>query len=256
MPKDNLTETAYQHLQQQILSGVLRAGNVVSESGVAKELGISRTPVGQAIKQLVQEGLVEQIPRFGTIVREIDWREIEELYELREALESYAASRAAEKISPAQIAQLDLLCARIEQIAHQLESQPIVVLEDEMLQEFLAADMAFHLLVIRASGNQRILKTIRETRTISHIFRIRRQRHDWKIVRRAFDDHVRILDAMKRRDSNAAGEQMAEHIRASKNATLELIRSHQRDVKLNTTMFRELPEKLVEALHRLEDDVL
>jgi DNA-binding GntR family transcriptional regulator len=254
MKQDSLTKTAYNHLQQQILSGELAAGSIISESRLASELGFSRTPVGEAIQQLVHEGLVEQIPRYGTVVREIDRREIEELYELREALESYAAARAAERITQPQIAQLKLLCARIEQIAKELEAEHAEALIGEMLQSFLAADMAFHILVVRASGNERILKAIRETRTISQIFRIRRQRHDLDLVYRACDHHGRILRALQQRDGQAAAAHMAEHIRTSKNETLASIREQRKETELNPAFYRELPGKLAEELRRLEDE--
>jgi DNA-binding GntR family transcriptional regulator len=254
MAKDSLTDTAYKHLQEQILRGDLPAGSVLSESRLAKELGVSRTPVGDAIKQLVQEGLVEQIPRYGTIVREIDWNEIEELYELREALESYAASRAAERITAPQIAQLRLLCERIEGLARELEQQNVTSLEGESLLNFLAADLAFHLLIVRASGNHRILRTIRETRTISQIFRIRRQQHDLKTVRSACSDHQRIVDALERQDPAAAAEAVAEHIRESKNQSLKWLRDHRKGPGLAASLYPSLPESLVEELRRLEDE--
>src|SRR5262245_15044729 len=92
-----LVQRAYEHIQEAILSGHLPAGSVVSEAVLAKSLGISRTPVGEAIRQLAREGLVQQVPRYGTIVKPIDRRELIELYEMRAALESYAAARAAEK---------------------------------------------------------------------------------------------------------------------------------------------------------------
>src|SRR5690349_13215528 len=95
----SLAQKAYEHLQEGVLSGRLRSGTVISEAALAKELGISRTPVGEAIRQLVREGLVEQVPRYGTIVRSIDRQELTDLYEMREALESFAAAKAAEHIT-------------------------------------------------------------------------------------------------------------------------------------------------------------
>src|SRR5438105_3197888 len=86
MLRTSLAQKAYEHLQEGIFSGRLRAGTVISEEALAKELGISRTPVGEAIRQLAGEGLVEQVPRYGTIVKPLDRRELQELYEIRDAL--------------------------------------------------------------------------------------------------------------------------------------------------------------------------
>ena len=90
-----LTHQAYQHIQAEILAGRFAAGTLISETRIAEELGISRTPVGEAIRTLASEGWVEQQPRRGTIVRSFSRREIIELYELREALETFAAGKAA-----------------------------------------------------------------------------------------------------------------------------------------------------------------
>ena len=91
-----LTHRAYQHIQSEILAGKLSAGTQISETRIAEQLGISRTPVGEAIRTLAAEGWVEQQPRRGTVVRSFSRREIIELYELREALETFAARKAAD----------------------------------------------------------------------------------------------------------------------------------------------------------------
>ena len=70
----SLSQRAYQHIQREIVSGQLEPGSVISETLLAKQLGISRTPVGEAIRKLAQEGLVEQVPRYGTIVCDLERR--------------------------------------------------------------------------------------------------------------------------------------------------------------------------------------
>ena len=74
---------------------------MLSELAVAKELGISRTPVREAFRDFEQEGVLEQVPRFGTRVKALDRRDLVELYELREALEPYAVAQAAGRLSDA-----------------------------------------------------------------------------------------------------------------------------------------------------------
>src|SRR6201995_3075492 len=82
-----LREQAYKHIHGKLLAGELPAGHVLSEHSLAREIGISRTPVREAIQRLEQEGVLEQIPRYGTVVRRPERRDLEELYQLREALE-------------------------------------------------------------------------------------------------------------------------------------------------------------------------
>jgi len=248
-----LTQKAYEHLHQGILGGMFAPGTVVSEAMLAGQLGISRTPVREAIRQLAIEGLVEQVPRYGTIVRSIDRRAIIELYEMREALESYAVCRAAECMSEPQLARLDALCTVLRQVGNRAQKLGLTELDDDLLRRFLAADMAFHLLIIRATDNSRIMKVIKETRTISRIFRMRRQRHNLEIVERAHESHSRIVDALRKRDSESARLLMLEHIQTSKRQTVE-----QYDTELLThekmqDIHFDLPADLQEELQLIEE---
>jgi DNA-binding GntR family transcriptional regulator len=248
----SLSQRAYQHIQREIVSGQLEPGSVISETLLAKQLGISRTPVGEAIRKLAQEGLVEQVPRYGTIVCEIDQRKILELYELREALEPYAARQAAPRMTGSELAQLRLLCATIEEISEELCASEMDALDDEMLRRFLAADMTFHLLIIRSAGNRLILDTVRDTRTISQIFRTRRNVHDRSLVLEARRDHEAILAALEAGDGEAAAERLLQHVRASKEKTLRYLQSRQELSGLNQALTVELPSVVREELERLE----
>lgn len=139
MTTASLTQTVYRHLQDQLISGNLLTGSLVSEKKLAAELGVSRTPVGNAIKRLVAEGLMEQVPRYGTIVKAATRRDIEENYELREAIEPYAVRKAAGRITKPQLEQLSVLCRAIQELVEELDSTDAVVLEGDSLQSFFAA---------------------------------------------------------------------------------------------------------------------
>ena len=188
---------------------------------------MSRTPVGEAIRQLAIEGLVHQVPRYGTIVRAIEPRDIEELYEMREALESFAAAKAARRITSLHLAQLDVLCTSIEASSEDFPGEVKTRLDLPTLQRFLAADLTFHLLIVKAAGNQRILNTIQETRTMSQIFRMSRHEPDKYTIDRASQMHRKILHALASGDAAEASLQMAEHIRASREETLAYLAKEQ-----------------------------
>lgn len=252
MTQSSLTHRAYVLLQERILSGELAPGSLVSENRLAKEMGISRTPVGEAIRQLAQEGYVRQVPRYGTIVRSIEPKDIEELYEMREALESFAAAKAARRITSLQLAQLEVLCSTIEKIAE--EPQNNAALDIPALRRFLTADLTFHLLIVKAAGNQRLLNTIRETRTMSQIFRLRRHEPDNSVVKRASQMHRRILTALSQNDSAAASEYMAEHIRASREDTLAYLAKEQQRNHTDVASLLELPDEVRLELTRIEED--
>ena len=156
----SLRDRAYRHLREKMLAGELAPGMRVSEEALAEEIGISRTPMREAFKQLASEGALEAVPRVGTIVRTPGRREVEELYELREALEGYAVERAAERISPRGIEGLTRLLDEIGAVGGELKSGGKRALEGALLRRFLAADMGFHLRLIEAAGNRRISKSV------------------------------------------------------------------------------------------------
>ena len=90
-----MREVAYHHIQRKISTRELRAGEPVSDVTISKELGISRTPAREAIRQLVSEGLLESVPGRGVVVITLDRDDIRELFEMREALEGLAARTVA-----------------------------------------------------------------------------------------------------------------------------------------------------------------
>jgi len=248
-----LTKKAYRHLLLQLSSGHLQAGTVVSEMKIADELGISRTPVGQAIRQLVSEGLMEQLPRYGTMVKEITKQDIKDLYELREAMEPYAANNAAKRITPPQLEQLAILCRSIEHLAEALGSNKVDALEGRSLQEFLSADLAFHLYILRAAENKRMLKIAKESRFVSRVFHMRRMRHDIAIVLAANEFHNRILSALRAGDGAAAAKHSLEHIRRSKQETLAFFDQQQEATwAFDSSLDLELSDGIREEFARIE----
>jgi len=255
MGANSLSQRAYKLLHDQITSGEFPAGRVLSENRLAEEFGISRTPIGEAIRQLVQEGLLEQVPRFGTVVRQIHESEMQDLFEMREALEGYAAFRAATRISPLQIAQLKLLGKELEAVADDVHRRGVGSLDQGQLNRFLAADMAFHYLVICAAGNGQIAKAVQQTRAILNIFRVRRRRHDEPLIRRVRNHHDRIVIALAEADSDEAKRAMLEHLEASKRETLDYMREHAGTTERNPVLTLQLPCDLKQKLAELESSV-
>ena len=256
MPVESLSTRAYRHLRDEIFSGRLRGGTVVSEAAIAKSLKMSRTPVGDAIRQLVREGLVDQVPRYGTVVREVDRAELIELYEVREALESYAASKVASRPDSAVIQRLDSLCdvidslvARVSEASAQAHDQ----LDDVTLRDFLAADMAFHLTIVQAAGNRRILDFVTMSRSISRVFKTRRTRHELRVLVQAGEHHRRIAAAIRSGDPRAASAAMLDHIHLSKQQTLESLDQERTRGDLG---HMELPSEIRDELEQIEQTMI
>ncbi len=232
------------------MTGELPAGAVVSEAAFAKSLGISRTPVGEAIRQLAREGFVRQVPRYGTIVKPIDRQELIDLYEMREALESFAASRAAQRSNPDLIARLSQFCQIMQNIGQELCESKAKELSTHALQRFLAADMAFHMTIIEAAGNGRLMEAVRTMRTLSRIFRMRRTEHDQRLVSHANEFHQKILSALSSGDQETARRTMAEHIHAGQ---VESVGYIDRMATRGPATLYELPKELMKELDALEN---
>lgn len=252
MSEQSLRQRAYEFIHNQILSGDLPAGSRVSEQSLAKEIGISRTPVREAIRLLEIEGLVEPVSRFGTIVRSPQRHELVELFELREALESYAVSQAAQKIAAEDLETLGKLCDEIGRLVGELEQSKQPSLDADQLQRFLAADLGFHLRLMQAAGNGKIMKIIGESRVMMRIFGTRRQEHDLSVLRETHRFHQSILDAVRRGDGEAARRQMADHIRTSQRETLASFDRQTASQSAVPPIPLRMPPDLVAALARIE----
>ncbi|WP_287370368.1 GntR family transcriptional regulator [Oceanithermus sp.] len=140
-------EAAYERLKRRILEGVLRPGARLSEPALAQALGVSRTPVREALQRLAQEGLVELRPGRGARVRVLSPREVEEVYEVRALIEGEAAARAAGRCDEAGLHRLEAALDALE------TADP----DDYAAQ--IAADERFHALLVAAGGN-RVLEQV------------------------------------------------------------------------------------------------
>ncbi|GAA4434578.1 GntR family transcriptional regulator [Bremerella cremea] len=256
MEKIPRRQQAYNYIQERILSGDLPGGSQISELAMAKEIGMSRMPIREAIRQLEVEGLVRQVPRFGTIVHSLDRSEMAELYEVREALESHAAESVAEYLSNEDKQILLLLCQKLMEIARELKASGEKTFSPKQLQSFLAADMGFHMIILRASGNRRMIKIVSDLRVLSRIFTAKREPHNLKIVASVYRFHRRILRALRKADGEAARHWMKEHIRESRRLALESFDRRQAMGEARNAIPLALPQDLLEEINRIEANEL
>ena len=216
-----LRDEAYGQIRQKMILGQLPAGSELSEPMLAEMLGISRTPVREALQQLEVEGLVERTPRRGTVVRVPEKQDIVDLYELREALESHAVMLAASRRSPEDLVKLQSLCSEMKNVADAFEKSGDAVLTGELMRRFLASDMGFHMLLIRSTGNRHLMKIVGDSHVMSRLFGTARQEHSLKIVQTAYRVHSDILKAVENSDCAKARELMILHIEQSLHESLE-----------------------------------
>ncbi|TRW96006.1 GntR family transcriptional regulator [Paracoccus sp. M683] len=147
LPRSDLVSQVGAALTDAVLSGRIEPGQRIPESVIAREMGISRAPVREAARQLESAGLLVAIPNRGFFVREINARAMDDLYELRLAIESAAIVRLASQAGDRGMPRLRACLKRLHDTAD----------EDAPQAQVAAADLAFHRAICEASGNERLL---------------------------------------------------------------------------------------------------
>lgn len=202
---ENLSARAYNQIKNLILCNEIMPGQKLHHQQLGERLGVSRTPVREALTRLVQEGYVSFLPNRGFTCKEIRMQEAEELYELREALEAFAVEKATATVTDAALRHL-----REKMNAYGRDVQ------NRFTRERLVYDQDVHLEIASLTGNE-ILKN-----TLSHVFEriVLKRRTDglYDPARgvAAHQEHLRLLDAMERRDTAAAVAILRGHIQAGK----------------------------------------
>jgi DNA-binding GntR family transcriptional regulator len=207
--------TAHQHILGRIASGELPSGAALSEVALATQLGVSRTPVREAIGQLVAEGMLQKTNR-GAVVVEPTRQDIIELYELREAIEVYAIGKVARnRLSARELQTLEPLVEQVHAFALALNESGEPCLQGDHLKTFVACDLRFHMLLLQAAGNQRMLKILDSTHLLLRIFTLRREHHTAGLLGEVYRFHRRILDAVAAGLPDEAMRLVGDHIRLS-----------------------------------------
>ncbi|HWB86434.1 MAG TPA: GntR family transcriptional regulator [Bryobacteraceae bacterium] len=233
----SIREKAYLHIQRKIAAGELRAGRGISEVALARELGSSRTPVREALGQLVAEGLLEQTPNRGAVVKELTRQDIIDLYELREALELYAVRKAAlQAPRTADLERLQELADEVLGLRDELAASGQKVLDARQMHRFMASDLGFHAMLMRMAANARILKLVNETRLLMRIFSMRHRSHNRAELERIHRQHCDLLRAVADQDAARAVELLSEHIQASQRERLEEFDYRERENSLRESV--------------------
>ncbi|MDR7521764.1 MAG: GntR family transcriptional regulator [Armatimonadota bacterium] len=209
-----LTDAVYRTLKEQILSQAFAPGQRLHVDVLAARLGVSRTPVKDALNALASEGLVEIIPRKGTFVAGISAEEIAEVFELRRALELLAA---------------ELLVARItDEGVRRLRDRLAVLdaVDDGDVGEHMRRNMAFHRLFVQLAGNRRLFEIYESLNVHIQIARVHARRENWRQRRRQErQEHQAIMRALEARDGPGLAAAVNAHIQRSKRSLMEDLRS-------------------------------
>jgi DNA-binding GntR family transcriptional regulator len=234
----SIQEKAYIHIRGKILSGEFPPGTGLSEASIARELGNSRGPLREAVRRLTAEGLLRPSPTGGSVVVDFSRRDVAELYELREALEVYAAGKAAEHgLRRAELDTLQELIDAVLLLRDELQVSGKHHLGTEAMARFIRIDFQFHNTLVRAAANSRILKAVADTRVLLNIFGIRRKGHDVAQLTDIHRYHNQILLAIARKDPQEAMRLLGEHIRVSKEERLKEHDDWEREAALGQPQF-------------------
>jgi len=192
-----LSQKVYRILKTRIIKGDLKPGEKLLENKIAEQLGISRTPVREALRELTAEGFVGTTPNQAIIVSTVTFDEIWDLLQIRGVLEGLAAKVAAKKISPEKIERLNKI---IDQMKHDLVNKST---SKKNILNFSKLDIEFHDLILNICGNKWLIQIHNNLKNHIERFRIR----SFSIpgtFSKSLNEHCKILDAIKKGDSELA----------------------------------------------------
>lgn len=221
-PAVPLREMAYLKLQALLRNGAIELGAPLSEVALAARFGMSRTPVREAIGQLVAEGLLEHLPSRGTVLRRLTRRDVVELFEMREAIEVYAIGKVtARGLTASEQHSLLETLKRIDILRKSLIKARRKRLDDDRMRDFVQLDLTFHTLLLRACGNSRLLKAVQDARVLIRIFALPHEGHNATQLEQIQQSHKAILKAALDGDVAGAQRLLLEHIEISRDDRLQ-----------------------------------
>ena len=228
-------ELAFRLLRGDLLSGKLQPGDPLREIPLAARLRVSRIPLREAIDQLAGEGLVERIPGLGSRVRSAVPKELRELYEMREVLESFVVEKAAGRMTGALLGRLDDLCRDIS--AALGEYRESGQWTSAIRERLVDRDLAFHQTISQAAENEHLEKEIGRLQTVSELLSYRPDldEDEMEAMKRSSQEHLGILEALRRADGTSARARMADHIRRAGDRSLHLLEAAARARKQNSS---------------------
>jgi DNA-binding GntR family transcriptional regulator len=212
----NASSAATELIRQAIIDGRLPPGRRLKEEELARELGISRTPVREALLMLQAEGLVDAAPNRGAAVRSHSAEDLDDLYQLRALLEGYSTRRAATRLSDEAIRGLGASCERFDGL---LEAEaPMNELVDE--------NLVFHQTILEGAGSARLVSMVRQVIELPLVYRS----YVWYSAeqqRISAHYHRQITRALETRDAERAELLMKEHVYEAR----DLLLAHWRELE-------------------------
>ena len=206
---ESLARMAYEAIRQSILSGQWKLGELYNEKAIAADLGISRTPVREALLELASQDLIIFLPRRGLMVNRFTRRDVDEIFELRKAIELAAVEKITIASPP-----FDLF-----EIEEALLSQRKAVKQKDYLA-FMEADRLFHTSFSELTNNRRIIAILENIRDMIHVMGAKALSLEGRALE-VIEEHQIIFEAVKKGNIEEARKSMAYHLDQSKEAVVE-----------------------------------
>ena len=206
-----LRDVVFQTLREAILKGDLRPGERLMELQLAAKLGVSRTPIREAIRMLEQEGLAVTIPRRGAEVAKMTLKGMEDVLEIREALDELACQLACQRISQEQLARLE---ERKKEFERSLESGSV--------RQIAESDVSFHDVIYEATGNPKLVNLLNNLREQIYRYRVEyiKNKDNYPII---IKEHEAIYQALCEHNEEAVLLAIHEHVVNQANSVKEVI---------------------------------
>lgn len=208
----SIADVVFDQLEQEILTGKYKRGEVLSEIRLSNELGVSRTPIREAVRRLQQEQLLEEGAR-GSIVLGISLEDTLDMYDIRLSTESMAAGRAAERITDEELGKMQEI----------LELQSFYIGKEgaDNADKIRNLDSEFHELLYKTSGSRVFYNTLSSLhRKIAKFRKVSVSRHSRAV--NSLHEHEAILEALKKHDSKEAERLTRLHIQNAKDSMTEM----------------------------------
>lgn len=206
-----LRDVVFQTLRQAILKGELKPGERLMEMKLAECLGVSRTPIREAIRKLELEGLVVMVPRKGAAVANITEKDTQDVLEVRRILEMFAVEMACQRITRKQLSELKEASLAFEAAKGSMD-----------LIRIAESDMKYHEIIYEATQNERLVQMLNHLRENMYRYRIEYLK-DPNYYDSLVAEHQQILEAISKGDTTKAREIMSRHIDNQKFAVISRI---------------------------------
>jgi DNA-binding GntR family transcriptional regulator len=212
-----LRSWVYENLTERIVTGVLEPGAALVETQLASEMGVSRSPLREALRQLAQDGLVITSPNTGTIVAPVYEEEIDQIFEMRDLLESCLVAHAATMRTEEELAEARALLQRMEQF-----------IDGPDIPNYAESDSRFHTLLWTMGKRPLIRESMQSVanqarRYLAHASRTL-QTESPSTLRASHEEHLAVLTAIEGRDPDAAVKAIRHHMEQSRYRILTVFR--------------------------------